>query len=226
MKKIIIYTLILLTPIMNNADVIDFHLINDTNRITYNVLNLAGKGLSTTIFNIAMKGHANLGKSGRLLNQDIITIVDYSQSSNAKRFYVIDLKNMKLLFNTYVAHGRNTGQEFATSFSNNEGSLKSSLGFYITEEPTIGMHTGFALLINGIEKGFNDNALRRSIIFHAADYVSEHFIKMNGRLGRSLGCPALPPECNKAIIETIKGGSCLFVYYPNETYINHSTLLN
>jgi hypothetical protein len=124
-----------------------------------------------------------------------------------------------------VAHGRNTGDEFARSFSNKEGSLKSSLGFYVTENPIIGSHTGFSLMINGVEKGFNDNAERRAIIMHAADYATENFIRKYGRLGRSLGCPALPPELNKLIIETIKGGTCLFLYNPDKNYLSNSSFL-
>ena len=104
--------------------------------------------------------------------------------------------------------------------------LKSSLGFYVTEQPVVGSHTGFALMINGVEKGINDNALKREIIIHAADYATENFIKKYGRLGRSLGCPALPPDLNKPIIETIKGGTCLFIYNPDKKYIASSFLLN
>ena len=133
---------------------------------------------------------------------------------------------MKLLFNTYVTHGRKTGEEYAKTFSNVEGSLKSSLGFYITEHPVMGSHTGFSLVINGVEKGINDNAVKRAIIIHAADYATKGFIKKYGRLGRSLGCPALPPELNKPIIETIKEGTCLFIYNPDSKYIGSSSLLN
>jgi len=125
-----------------------------------------------------------------------------------------------------VAHGRNTGDEFASSFSNVVGSYKSSLGFYVTEHSIIGSHTGFSLMIDGVEKGFNDNAVKREIIIHAADYATESFIKKYGRLGRSFGCPVLPPDVNKQIIETIEGGSCLFIYNPNEDYICNSSLLN
>jgi len=136
------------------------------------------------------------------------------------------LKDKRLLFNTYVAHGRNTGDEYARSFSNEEGSLKSSLGFYITENPFVGSHTGFALMINGVEKGINDHAIKRAIIIHAAEYATENFIKKYGRLGRSLGCPSLPPDMNKPIIERIKGGTCLFIYNPDNKYICSSSLLN
>jgi hypothetical protein len=192
----------------------------------YNEVNLQDSGLSKEVFNLAIKGLSKLEENGKIQNPDIVTIADYSQSSNKKRLYVIDLKNKKLLFNTYVAHGRNTGDEFAKSFSNKEGSYKSSLGFYVTEKPITGSHTGYSLLLCGVEKGFNDNALKREIIIHAADYATENFIKKYGRLGRSYGCPALPPELNKEIIETIKGGTCLFIYNPDNNYLCSSTLLN
>jgi hypothetical protein len=139
---------------------------------------------------------------------------------------VIDLKNKKLLFNTYVAHGRNTGGEYARSFSNKEGSYQTSLGFYVTENPVVGPQTGFALMINGVEKGINDLAAQRAIIIHAAEYATENFIKKYGRLGRSYGCPSLPPEMNKPIIEAIKGGTCLFLYNPDKEYISKSALIN
>ncbi len=226
MRKIIIYVLFLLIPAVNSARVTEFDSEKTINIDTYSAVNLADTGLSRDVFDFAVKGLRKLDTEGKLQNPDIVTIADYSQSSNKKRLYVIDLKNKKLLFNTYVAHGRNTGGEFANSFSNAEGSYKTSLGFYITEHPIVGSHTGYALMIEGVEKGFNDNALKRAIIIHAADYASEDFIRKNGRLGRSLGCPALPPELNKPIIETIKDGTCLFLYNPNENYICSSSLLN
>lgn len=192
----------------------------------YSEINLIGIGLSREIFNLAIKGLNRLEGNGKLHNPTIVTIADYSQSSSKKRLYVIDLKNKKLLFNTYVAHGRNTGDEFATSFSNENGSHKSSLGFYVTDQTIIGSHTGFSLLINGVEKGFNDNAVKREIIIHSADYASENFIMKNGRMGRSFGCPVLPPDLNQPIIETIKGGTCLFIYNPDHNYLLSSSLIN
>jgi len=226
MKKIILYLLFLLIPAVNNAGIAGFDSGKVDNDDVYIAVNLAETGLSRDIFNLALTGLKKLDANGKLQNPNILTIADYSQSSNKKRLYVIDLKNNKLLFNTYVAHGRNTGNEYAKYFSNKEGSLKSSLGFYITEQPIFGTHTGFSLMINGVEKGFNDNAVKRAIIIHAADYATENFIKNYGRLGRSLGCPALPPELNKPIIETIKGGTCLFIYNPDKDYICSSSLLN
>lgn len=233
MKRIILYLILLLIPAVNNARIVDLDAKLDANNDTkalsediYTVVRLAEIGLDRTVFDLAIKGLKKLYSIGKLLNPTIVTIADYSQSSNKKRLYVIDLKNKKLLFNTYVAHGRNTGTEFARYFSNDEGSYKSSLGFYITEHPITGSHTGFSLMINGVEKGFNDHACKRAIIVHGADYVTEDFIRKNGRLGRSQGCPALPPELNKPIIETIKDGTCLFIYNPDNKYIQSSSLLN
>lgn len=226
MRKAIIYLIFLLIPIVNSAWVAEL----DSKKIIvddiYADVNLVNTGLSRDVFTMALKGLKKLDTGGKLQNPNIVTIADYSQSSNKKRLYVIDLKNKRLLFNTYVAHGRNTGEEYAKSFSNEEGSLKSSLGFYITENPIVGSHTGFALMINGVEKGFNDHAIKRAIIIHAAEYATENFIKKYGRLGRSLGCPSLPPDMNKLIIETIKGGTCLFLYNPDNKYICSSSLLN
>lgn len=226
MRKVIIYLIFILIPIINSARGGEFESKKVISDDIYADVNLSDSGLSREVFTMAIKGLKKLDTSGKLQNPNLVTIADYSQSSNKKRLYVIDLKNKKLLFNTYVAHGRNTGDEYAKSFSNDEGSLKSSLGFYITENPIIGSHTGYALMINGVEKGFNDHAIKRAIIIHAAEYATESFIKKYGRLGRSLGCPSLPPEMNKPIIETIKGGTCLFIYNPDNKYICSSSLLN
>ena len=226
MRNILIYVLFLLLPIVNSAHVAELEIEKTINIDIYNAVNLADTGLARAVFDLAIKGLRKLDTNHKLQNPNIVTIADYSQSSNKKRLYVIDLKNQKLLFNTYVAHGRNTGNEYAKSFSNTEGSLKSSLGFYITENQIVGSHTGFALMIQGVEKGFNDNAAKREIIIHSADYATENFIRKNGRLGRSLGCPVLPPDMNKPIIETIKDGTCLFIYNPSDAYLDKSSLLN
>lgn len=218
--------LLLLIPIVNSASFAEFEAGKIVSNDIYSLVKLADFGLGRTIFELAIKGLKKLESKGKLHNPTIVTIADYSQSSNKKRLYVIDLQNKKLLFNTYVAHGRNTGEEYAKSFSNKEGSLKSSLGFFITEHPIIGSHTGFSLMIDGVEKGFNDNAVKRAIIVHGADYATENYIKKYGRLGRSWGCPALPADLSKLIIETIKGGTCLFIYNPDNNYICRSSLLN
>jgi hypothetical protein len=226
MIKTFIYLIFIFFPVLNNTGSTEIILKEPVNDDIYTTVNLADTGLSRDVFDMAIKGLGKLDLSGKLQNAGIVTIVDYSQSSNKKRLYVIDLKNKKLLFNTYVAHGRNTGEEFAHSFSNVEGSYKSSLGFYVTQHPITGSHTGFSLLIDGVEKGFNDHAVQRAIIMHAAEYATENFIKKFGRLGRSYGCPSVPPEMNKPIIDAIKGGTCLFLYNPDKDYLSKSALLN
>jgi len=191
----------------------------------YASAHLDSTGLSKEIFEMALKGMHRLDSMGLLSNPNILTIIDYEQSSNKKRLYVIDVKYDTLLFHTWVAHGRNTGDEFAKSFSNEEGSLKSSLGFYITGNTFTGSHTGLSLTIKGVEKGFNDRAEKRAIIIHSASYVTERFITHFGRLGRSFGCPVVPPDQIKPILETIGNGTVLFIYYPDRQYLSTSSLL-
>jgi uncharacterized protein YktA (UPF0223 family) len=164
-------------------------------------------------FSEALKGFYLLKEKG-LIQKNILTLVDFSMSSNTKRLWVIDLTTNTILYNSLVAHGRNTGEEFAHSFSNSEKSFKSSLGFYATGEIYNGKH-GISLKLDGLEKGINDNARSRGVVMHAANYVSNSFIKMNKRLGRSQGCPAIPEQFLKGIISTIKDKSCLFIYYPS-----------
>jgi hypothetical protein len=175
-------------------------------------------------FESALKGFNSLRAAGKLVNDNILSIVDFSLPSSEKRLFVIDLKNFKVLFNTYVAHGRNSGKEFANQFSNDPESFKSSLGFYVTKDTYNGAH-GFSLHLEGEEKGINDNAYSRSIVMHSAPYVDECVVKSQGFIGRSLGCPALSPKVYKSIIEKIKNGSCLFLYSPNPYYLSHSRLL-
>jgi len=190
----------------------------------YDDLQLNQLGLSRYAFDYAMKGYNYLLSSGKLTNDQIISIVDFSQTSSKKRLYIIDLKNKKLLFNTYVSHGRNSGREMANEFSNEPESNKSSLGFYVTGDTYMGKH-GFSMRLFGEEKGINDNANSRAIVMHSAAYVSENAIRMQGFVGRSLGCPALPENLYKPIIEKIKKGSCLFLYSPDKYYATHSDIL-
>jgi hypothetical protein len=163
-------------------------------------------------FNLALDGFNYLKNKG-LIQKNILTIVDFSLSSNAKRLWVIDLDKNIVLFQTLVAHGRNTGDEYAKAFSNQAESFKSSVGFYATAEIYRGKH-GMSLKLDGLQKGLNDKARERAVVMHGADYVSETFIKQHSRLGRSLGCPAVPVELNQKIINLIKDKSCLFIYHP------------
>jgi hypothetical protein len=218
--------LLLLIPVMNRAGSDKSAPASEDQCNVFSTLNLAAKGLSIEVFKLALKGFRKLETEGRLRNTAILTIVDFSQSSKNKRLYVIDLIHKVLLFNTYVAHGRNTGDEYAQHFSNVSGSYQSSLGFYITREEISGQKVGLSLVLDGVEKGFNDNAMKREIIMHGAKYATEDFIRKVGRLGRSFGCPALPPDLVKPVVETIKEGTCLFIYNSDNFYINHSSLLN
>ncbi len=143
--------------------------------------------------------------------KSLLTIIDYSKPSTQKRFYVIDLKSNKLLYKTYVSHGMNSGKLKANEFSNKVDSHKTSLGTFLTEN-TYNGGNGYSLKLNGLTRGKNDNALKRYIVIHGAKYVSESFIKRNGYLGRSWGCPALPEALATKIINTIKGGSVIFAY--------------
>ncbi len=163
-------------------------------------------------FTQALKGFYKLKEKG-IIKKDILTLIDFSLSSNVKRLWVIDLASKTILFQSLVAHGRNTGEEFANSFSNAAQSFKSSLGFYATGEVYNGKH-GLSLRLDGLEKGINDNARNRGVVMHAADYVSNSFVKNNKRLGRSQGCPAVPVALSKEIISAIKDKSCLFIYHP------------
>ncbi|MGH2553545.1 MAG: murein L,D-transpeptidase catalytic domain family protein [Chitinophagaceae bacterium] len=189
----------------------------------YDSLHLNLKGLSQQAFDYAKEGLNKLIEEGKLLNDSIISIIDFSQPSNKKRLFIIDLKKYKILFNTLVAHGRNTGREWATSFSNQESSYKSSPGFYITKETYDGRN-GYSLKLDGIESGINDNAYLRGIVMHGAAYVSDDLVHAQGYIGRSQGCPAVPVQLSGPIINTIKNGTCLFVYHPS--YIYRSSLLN
>ena len=165
-------------------------------------------------FDMALEGFRKLKEKG-LVEKNILTLVDFSLSSTSKRLWVIDLDKNEVVFQTLVAHGRNTGEEYANTFSNQAESYKSSVGFYATGEIYRGKH-GLSLKLDGLEKGLNDNARDRAVVVHGADYVSESFIKQNKRLGRSQGCPAIPVEMNEKIINVIKDKSCLFIYHPSQ----------
>lgn len=226
MKKFLAFIFILLLmPVIDKAGFEELPAV-DENEEVYSFLHLADFGLSTEAFRFALRGFERLKKEGKLLNESVLTIIDFSQSSNKKRMYVLDLYKKVLLYNTYVAHGKNTGDEFAEKFSNIPGTFQSSLGFYLTENMAIGSKVGLSLILKGLEKGINDKAREREIIMHGAKYATEDFIQEHGRLGRSYGCPSLPPELIKPVAETIKGGSLLFIYKNDENYIHNSSVLN
>ena len=185
----------------------------------FDELNLETRGLNRAVFDHALRGMQKVMNA-----KPVLSIVDMSQPSNKKRLYIVDLVGRKLLFNTYVAHGRNSGMLLAEKFSNINSSFQSSLGFYQTLGTYQGKH-GLSLQLKGLERGINDNAFARAIVMHGASYVCEDIIRNTGRLGRSQGCPAVSNAESKPIIQAIKGGSCLFIYSPDPTYLKTSAFL-
>ena len=207
------------TNLPNKSNSSEINIKTETNSVSknasvYNQLDANSFVLpSFDCFNLALDGFHLLKEKG-LVKKNILTVIDFSLSSNTKRLWVIDLEKNIVLFQTLVAHGKNSGEEFAKEFSNQAKSFKSSIGFYATGEIYDGKH-GKSLKLDGLEKGLNDKARERAVVIHGADYVSETFIKQNKRLGRSLGCPAIPVEMNAKIINQIKDKSCLFIYHPS-----------
>jgi len=197
----------------------------ETNAALFSDLHLIEAGMTQTVFNSALQGLEKLDSAGVISKDSIITIIDFSQPSDKKRLYVLNLASKQLLFNTLVAHGRNSGSLWAKSFSNSLSSLKSSPGFYVTGETYMG-DNGYSLRLDGLEKNINDNARARSIVMHGAPYVDQSSIETLGFLGRSLGCPAVPLALHKAIINTIKEGTCLFIYSTDKNYKRRSSVLN
>lgn len=190
----------------------------------YNKFQPEARGLSRESFLMAMQGYTELKKMGRLHNPNVLTIIDYTLSSLHRRLFVIDIKNGRLLCDTYVAHGMKSGREYARKFSNAPESKESSLGFYVTMNTYKGKH-GLALRLKGMERGINDNALRRGIVLHGASYVNEHSCRRLGFMGRSEGCPAVPEGEALSIIRAIRNGSAVFAYYPSQLYLGKSRLL-
>jgi len=180
---------------------------------------------SLKLLQTALEGFEILVKEHSVRRTEVITIIDFSLPSDKERLWVLDLVGGRILFHCLVSHGRNSGDLMAEKFSNTPGSNSSSPGFYTTAETYIGKH-GLSLALDGLETGINDKARERAIVLHGADYVSTDFIKNYGRLGRSLGCPAVPEALSKEIIETIKGGSCLFIYVPQGNYTSNSHIIN
>jgi hypothetical protein len=191
----------------------------------YNDICLKQYGLSEEAFGYAWKGYRQLAANQKVMRSRYLTICDFSQSSRSKRLYIIDVQESKLVTHTYVAHGKNSGAEYATKFSNIPESLQSSLGFYVTAQTYIGEH-GLSLRINGVEPGINNKAFERSIVIHGAAYVDAARARAGIMMGRSYGCPAVPQKESNAIIHTIKNGTCLFIYHPDRNYLLHSKILN
>jgi len=191
--------------------------------LLYDSLHLDQMGMKKDALVYAYKGQQNLVKKGRISNPNILTVCDFSQPSDNKRLYIIDVNNFKVLLNTYVAHGKNSGNLYAQKFSNRPKSLQSSLGFYVTKGTYFGTH-GLSLRLAGQDKGFNDRAESRAIVVHGATYIGDEWL--GGKMGRSFGCPAVPARFASKVISLIKNGTCLFIYHPLKGYLNSSNVLN
>ena len=184
---------------------------------------IADTNLSYDAFEAAYKGYYHLMIQGKLKQDKYLTVVDFSVSSSKKRLFVIDMEKDSIIYNTLCAHGKNSGREYATKFSNKSGSHMSSIGFYITSTTYRGKYD-LALRLEGQERT-NSRARSRGVVMHGAKYANPSFLENYGMLGRSYGCPALPMDIAKPVMNTIKGGSCFFIYYPSNYYLSKSKLL-
>lgn len=198
--------------------------VESASNLLYDSLQLGSLGLSREVMNFAYKGQQLLTEEGKLSNPDLLAICDFSQPSSKKRLYIIDTRNYRVLFNTYVAHGKNSGLQRAERFSNVPESLQSSLGFYVTKGTYFGKH-GLSLRLSGLERGFNDNAEARAIVIHGANYIGADRLSA-AYMGRSFGCPAVPQAQSEEVINLLKNGTCLFIYHPTQQYLHGSKILN
>jgi hypothetical protein len=190
---------------------------------TTRVLSAQSKNLDPAVVKLGLEAYINAHQHG-LAPKELLTIIDYSKPSTQNRFWVFNLRDNKILFETLVAHGKNSGDKFATHFSNQPQSLASSFGVFLTGRTYLGHH-GYSLKLMGLERGVNDKALSRAIVLHAATYVNQFIAHSFGRLGRSWGCPALNPAITRPVIDTIKNGTLIFAYYPDRRWLARSPFL-
>lgn len=180
--------------------------------------------IDSNVLRLSLIAYQNAQRRGIEDSKQLLTVIDFSKPSTEKRLWVFDLKRNRVLFNTWVSHGRNSGGVSATSFSNSPGSLKSSIGVFITEQPYVG-GVGYALRLRGLEHGINDNAYRRDIVVHGAWYVNTDTIRKYGQIGRSWGCPAVSSTLSRPLIDTIKDRTLVVAYYPDRNWLKHSPFL-
>ena len=182
-------------------------------------------GLKAEVLRMALRATGCAAEQGKVKRRDLLTVIDYSLPSSQPRLFVFDLASRKLLFRELVAHGKNSGGDLANFFSNSPGSLATSLGLFVTADPYFGSN-GYSLRLKGLEEGVNDMAMDRAIVMHGAPYVSRAAIRALGRLGRSWGCPAVRKEIAKKMIDTLRGGSPIFAYYPDKNWLRQSSYLS
>ena len=188
------------------------------------VAKVADSGVSPEVLKLALSATSCAAASGAINAPPTLTVIDYSRPSAEPRLWVFDLVTGDLLFKELVAHGRNTGDNFATRFSNAVDSRQTSLGLFVTDAPYVGTN-GYSLRLDGLDVGFNDRARDRAIVMHGAPYVDSHLAATQGRIGRSWGCPALRPAIATRVIDRIRGGSVIFSYYPDQEWLRESRFL-
>ena len=176
------------------------------------------------VFEMALGAAVCAIRSGSIADPSTLTVIDYSRPSTAKRLWVFDLRDPALLYEELVAHGKESGENLATRFSNELDSHQSSLGLFLTEDAYVGRN-GYSLRLRGLDKGFNDRAYERAIVMHGAPYVNDEIARTNGRLGRSWGCPALREGVARAVIDRVKGTGLVFAYYPDSAWLKSSKYL-
>jgi hypothetical protein len=181
--------------------------------------------LDSRVIRLALGAAACAREAGAVINDRLLTVIDYSKASTEPRLWVLDLARERVLFEERVAHGQGSGDNYATRFSNLDGSHQTSLGLFRTADTYVGTN-GYSLRLDGLEPGVNDRARERAIVMHGAPYVSEGNVRALGRLGRSHGCPALRPAIARKVIDTIKDGSLVFAYYPDRQWLNGSRFLS
>jgi hypothetical protein len=235
-KNSIFFTLILLVSLLSSSYVkaagsSEFSLDNlalydlsaSLETRLYETIKLDEYGLNRDALIYAVQGYEKLVAEGMVSNARYLTVIDFSQPIFNKRFYLLDVENMELVVNTFVMHGKNSGDEMADNFSNKINSNQSSLGFYVTKNPYYGSR-GYSLRLEGLEPEFNSNAAARGVVLHGSDYINEERA-LNRNIERSLGCPAIPQAWNPDVINCLKEGSVMFIYFPSEEYLEHSEIL-
>lgn len=188
------------------------------------ILESEAGNIDDNVLRLGLTAYLNARKHG-YSGKEILTVIDYSKPSSQKRFWVFDLRKNRTLFNTWVSHGKNSGGINATSFSNSPGSLKSSIGVFVTDQTYSGKN-GYSLRLRGLEHGVNDNAYSRAIVIHGAPYANAGNMSAYRGIGRSWGCPAVSSSLAAPIINTIKQRSVVFAYYPVKNWLHRSSFLS